>query len=251
MNKNINMNKIIVHTSLGFIVFSSFLIANNRVQAGAECIGHPVCHAIVLATEGEKYNAVEATFKFPTADLGKGSIDDRYINFYVGLDGIKGKETGCEGGYSYSFKQGPGIYGDKPVWRTFLNCGGDKNAGQVVPNPNEPVRIRLVNHLNGKASLYINGVIYHTVNTDLKNPTPAKVVYAVLDRTQQVAWKDAAFTQIKVCNQNCTRENSFNTALKLELRKETWGQNENDPRAPRIKFLWNGKTASLREERIK
>ncbi|MFM7367023.1 MAG: hypothetical protein ACKO2Z_04295, partial [Sphaerospermopsis kisseleviana] len=88
------------------------------------------------------------------------------------------------------------------MWRTFLNCGGDKNNGQVVPNPSQPVRLKLVNHLNGKASLYINGIETHTVNTSLMEPAPAKVVYAVLDRTQQLAWKDAAFTQIKVCNQN-------------------------------------------------
>lgn len=80
-------------------------------------------------------------------------------------------------------------------------------------------------------------------------PAPAKVVYAVLDRIQQLAWKDAAFTQIKVCNQNCARGNSFKTALKLVMREETW--NRNSPLAPRIKFLWDGKTTSLRGERIK
>ncbi|MFM6004664.1 MAG: hypothetical protein ACKPA7_13890 [Sphaerospermopsis kisseleviana] len=135
------------------------------------------------------------------------------------------------------------------MWRTFLNCGGDKNNGQVVPNPSQPVRLKLVNHLNGKASLYINGIETHTVNTSLMEPAPAKVVYAVLDRTQQLAWKDAAFTQIKVCNQNCARGNSFKTALKLVMREETW--NRNSPLAPRIKFLWDGKTTSLRGERIK
>jgi hypothetical protein len=246
------MNKIISSAFVSCVVFCSILFANTGAQAGEECIGSAVCHAIVLVTEGEKYNAVEATLKFPTADLGNGNPDDRYMNFYVGLDGIQNKATGCEGGYSYSFKQSPGKYTTKPVWRTFLNCGGDKgkNDGRVVvPNPSQPVRLKLVNHLNGKASLYINGIETHTVNTSLMEPAPAKVVYAVLDRTQQLAWKDAAFTQIKVCNQNCTRGNSFKTALKLVMREETW--NRNSPLAPRIKFLWDGKTTSLRGERIK